>query len=128
MKRIFVITAVLLFAAVAFAQQSPAVNQPHTGTPMVEVKPKVAAIDDSVKLALATEENVQLKAQIISTQVKEQLDKQLNELRTQFVDADKVVAAYELKVKKENGWGDDVVFNRQTHKFEKPAPAPAAGK
>jgi len=71
---------------------------------------------------------VQLKAQIISTQVKEQLDKQLNELRTQFVDADKVVAAYELKVKKENGWGDDVVFNRQTHKFEKPAPAPAAGK
>lgn len=116
------LSAVLLFSALsipAFSQTAPSPAPAPKPPTSVEVVPKVIPDDSAVKIALLTEENLQLKGQAIASQEQTALAP----LQASYNDQEKVIADWEADVKKKNGWLADVTYDRTTKKFMRAVPA-----
>lgn len=107
-------TILLLSIAPVFAQN------PAPAPQAVEITPKKPVDLTVPNMALLQEENLQLRAQAINAQAQQAMAP----LQQSFIETEKVLADWIASIKKDNGWGDDVIFNRTTKKFER-APAPA---
>lgn len=114
-------------AAVSQAASPPASAAAATQTstqPAPALTPKKPVDDTPVKIALLTEENLQLKAQA----AQQQAQQTLAPLQQQYMEQEKVIADWVDEVKRQNGWGADVIYDRTERKFRRQAAAAAANQ
>lgn len=131
-KSIFVsfIIGLTATAAISLAQQpaSPATNQPQppphsrpAGPPTppppagIPVTPADASSTNSLLKLLLKEKDVATQESSFIQQANQQLS-QMEAMKSQ---SEQQVQAEIEKIKKANGWGEDVTYNRQTNEFEK---------
>lgn len=107
----YAMTAVLVLGIFPVFAQSPT----PPAAPASTVTPKKSVDDAPVKMALVVEENLQLKAQAINAQAQQAIAP----LQQQFAEEEKIIDAWVEAVKKDNGWGADVTYNRNTKTFER---------
>jgi hypothetical protein len=136
----------LLLSTALFAQQSPTPT-PHrrpaqaaqaAATPppdggRVALTPKATAaapdgVDLSIKLIFAQQDNLSLQATLLQTKSASTLAEAIAPIQTQFNQLNSLIDAWAVTLKKENGWGADVTFDKATRTFYRSAPplTPAA--
>jgi hypothetical protein len=107
---------------------------------MVELTPRAALDDTAARRLVSHEQVLVLRSQIMQAKIESARELKLKlapleaaleaqsaqaPIGTEFSGIEKQLTAWIAATKKVNGWGDDVTYNRQTGKFEKPAPPEA---
>lgn len=130
MKQILSILCVAILALTVVTpaySQAPDPNQPKTAAaPMVEVMPKKPYDDLPAKYALEQESDADRAVQNLNLQMNLQLKETAKPFQDKYAQAEKDLNAWVEQMRKNNGWGPEVIYNRFTRKFEKPAPAAVA--
>lgn len=123
------LSILLLLAPIAVAQaphMGP--NGPIGGTTAaapaaVVLTPSKPLDTRDVQIAVLSQTTVSQQIQLLQDAAEKEVAKRSVSLNYQGTKLEETIRAWVDAVKKENGWGDDVTFNRQTLKFER---APAA--
>lgn len=129
---IFMTLSAVMHGAAAQAPQ-PVVTAPQRGPAAtapapVKVTPKATELQEQLdaqraETALANEKNDNLQAQMLQ----QQISAAMGPLQADFNAQEKIVTEWIAAVKKANGWGDNVTYNRDTRKWVL-TPAAAAAK
>lgn len=132
---LLILSAALAVHAQNISQTSTGANSPNVvggnvtqQTPPAPIIPEVltpketkhSELDQAhIDKALSIEENLQLKAQIIKADADKTVSDRTLPLQAAYGEQEKLLNDYIAAVKKENGWGNDVTFNRQTRHWER---------
>jgi uncharacterized membrane protein len=119
MRRIVILTLVILVSLVVVAQQPDAKHL--TVPPRQEIKLERPADSTAAQLAFVKAKNIQLQFQILQKQIQEQQQT----LQTDFNGYQAQLAAWVAQAKKNNHLGDDVQYDPEQDKWFKTTVQPA---